>query len=46
MQLSKKTVHDELGIGTGTNEFVLKNQYNTYKSGLEKKINDADIKND
>ena len=30
--------------GIDTSEFVLKTEYNLYKLGLEKKINDADIK--
>ena len=47
MMLLKKTVHNTLVTkvnATDTNGFILKTQYNTEKSGLEKKINDASKK--
>ena len=43
----KKTAHDKLATKVNTIDasgFVLKTQYNTDKSGLEKKIDDADKK--
>ena len=43
----KKTIYDELvtKVNTiGTGGFVLKTQYNTDKSGAEKKIDDVDKK--
>ena len=44
----KKIVYDELITKVNvidTSEFVLKTQYDNEKSGLEKKVNDADKKN-
>ena len=46
-EIVKKTVNDELVQKVNnidTNGFVLKNKYDTKKSNLEKKINDADKK--
>ena len=46
-EVVKKTVNDELVQKVNnidTNGFVLKNKYDTDKSNLEKKINDADKK--
>ena len=45
MKLSKKTVYDKLVAKVSnidTSGFVVKTKYDTDKSSLEKKINDAD----
>ena len=45
MMLSKKTLYDKLVAKVNnidTSGFVLKTKYDTDKSDLEKKINDAD----
>ena len=46
MVLSKKTVYDELVTKVNviyTSVFVFKIEYNTNKSGLEKKTDDVDM---
>ena len=43
----RKTVYDKLVTKVNvidTSAFLLKSQYNTYKSGLDKKINNTDKK--